>query len=89
MVFLIYFFAINIITLILFGIDKWKAVHGKWRISEAALLALACIGGSLGALFGMLIFRHKIRKAKFTVGIPVIMAAQIAVYILIRGHQLV
>lgn len=52
----------NVIVLILYGIDKWKAKHDRWRISEAALLGSAfCLGGA-GALFGMTVFRHKTKN---------------------------
>jgi uncharacterized membrane protein YsdA (DUF1294 family) len=56
---LYYLIAINIVTLIVYGIDKVKAMKGKWRISEATLLILAAIGGSIGALLGMKIWHHK------------------------------
>ena len=73
----IYLAAINVITFIMFGADKARAVKGKWRISEAALILAALLGGSIGALAGMRIFHHKTRHRKFTVGIPVILVLQI------------
>lgn len=73
----IYLAAINVITFIMFGADKARAVKGKWRISEAALILAALLGGSIGALAGMKIFHHKTRHRKFTVGIPVILVLQI------------
>ena len=66
-----YLIVINIVTWIAFGLDKWKAKSGKWRIPERTLLLLALIGGSLGALAGMIMFRHKTRKAKFFISVPV------------------
>ena len=84
--FLIYICLINLADFILFGIDKWKAVHGKWRIPEATLLGVACIGGSVGALLGMLLFRHKIRKPKFKIGIPAILFLQAAVYVYLKSQ---
>ena len=48
-----YLLGINLVTFLLYGIDKWKAKNGQWRISEANLLWLAVIGGSIGALLGM------------------------------------
>lgn len=66
-----YLIVINIVTWIAFGLDKWKAKTGKWRIPERTLLLLALIGGSLGALAGMIMFRHKTRKAKFFISVPV------------------
>ena len=58
--------------------DKLKAKRGAWRIPEATLLGVAAIGGSIGALAGMYTFRHKTRHIKFTLGIPLILIAQIA-----------
>ena len=74
---IIYLAVINIIAFIMFGADKARAVKGKWRISEAALILAALLGGSIGALAGMRIFHHKTRYRKFTVGIPVILVLQI------------
>ena len=56
---LYYLIVINIVTFLVYGIDKWKAKQGSWRISEATLLILAVIGGSIGALLGMKIWHHK------------------------------
>ena len=58
-VLLYYLIVINIVTFLIYGIDKWKAKQGSWRISEATLLILAVIGGSIGALLGMKVWRHK------------------------------
>ena len=94
---------INVVTFVVYGIDKWKAVsqrgqsqtrlsyaerkqtrtkskakQGCWRISEATLLLLAVIGGSIGALLGMQIWRHKTKHEKFKYGLPLILLAQIA-----------
>ena len=56
---------INLLTFLVYGIDKWRAIHGRWRISEATLLLLAILGGSIGALLGMQIWRHKTHHKKF------------------------
>lgn len=69
--------ALNLLTFVVYGIDKWKAVKGKWRIPEATLLILAAIGGSIGALLGMQIWHHKTRHLKFKYGVPFILLAQI------------
>ena len=60
-----------------YGIDKWKAKKGSWRISEATLLILAAIGGSIGALLGMKIWHHKTMHKKFKYGLPLILIIQI------------
>ena len=67
------------IAFLAYGIDKKRAVRNQWRISEKALLGMAALGGSIGALAGMKIFHHKTRKAKFFVGVPVILAAELIV----------
>lgn len=69
---------INAITFIVYGIDKWKAKHGRWRISEATLLALALFGGSIGAYLGMYVWHHKTFHLKFKYGVPVILIGEIA-----------
>lgn len=78
-IFLSYLIFVNILTFIFYGVDKWKAKHHKWRISEACLLLLAVIGGSLGALLGIYGFRHKTKHKKFTIGVPVILVLQICI----------
>ena len=72
-----YLIIINIITLAAFGIDKFAAIKHRRRIREIILLGLAVLGGSVGALMGMYIFNHKVRKAYFRVGIPLIIIIQI------------
>ena len=56
---LYYLIVINVVTFLVYGIDKWKAKQGSWRISEATLLIMAVIGGSIGALLGMQVWHHK------------------------------
>lgn len=73
-----YLFGINLLTFAIYGWDKWKARKDQWRIPEKRLLLLAAFGGSIGAAMGMYVFRHKIRKLRFAVGIPVIMLLQAA-----------
>jgi uncharacterized membrane protein YsdA (DUF1294 family) len=75
---LYYLIAINVVTFLIYGIDKWKAKHSSWRISEATLLILAVIGGSIGALLGMKVWHHKTQHKKFKYGLPMILLAQIA-----------
>ncbi len=75
---LIYLAAINIVAFFLYGIDKWKARHDKWRVTEARLLWIAVAGGSIGALLGMKIWHHKTKHAKFRFGLPAILILQIA-----------
>ena len=81
-----YLLAINAVAFIVYGIDKYKAKKAKWRISEATLLLMAVIGGSIGAWVGMRIWHHKTMHKKFKYGIPVIIIFQVAlaVYLLIN-----
>lgn len=74
---LYYLIVINVLTFLVYGIDKWKAKQGNWRISEATLLILAVIGGSIGALLGMKVWRHKTQHKKFKYGVPAILIIQI------------
>lgn len=59
------FIALNFVTFAAFGIDKFKAENGHWRVKESTLLALALLGGSVGAYAGRSAFRHKTRKQPF------------------------
>lgn len=68
---LVYIFIINLIAFAAYGIDKAKARNGTRRIPEKTLIGLAAFGGAIGALIGMLTFRHKTRKIKFTITVPV------------------
>ena len=79
---LIYLAIINISTFLLYGLDKWKAQKGRRRIPEKTLLGVAVAGGSVGAYCGMWFFRHKTKKPKFYIGVPMIMATQIVLWIL-------
>ena len=80
---LYYLIVNNIVTFLVYGIDKWKAKQGSWRISEATLLILAVIGGSIGALLGMRVWHHKTMHKKFKYGLPLILLVQIALIYLI------
>ena len=83
---IVYLVTINIATFFVYGIDKWKAKHSKWRVTEAALLLLAVLGGSIGAWLGMKVWRHKTMHKKFKYGIPLIIIVQVAVILLIKIH---
>ena len=76
-VLLVYLESVNLLTLAMFGLDKHRARVHRERLPEALLLGLAAIGGSVGALAGMLLFRHKTRKRRFRTGVPLILALQL------------
>lgn len=73
-----YLAAVNLVALALYGIDKAKARRGKWRIPEKTLLLLPLLGGSVGALAGMHLFRHKTKHWYFRWGIPAMLLLQLA-----------
>lgn len=74
---IVYIFIINIIAFILYGIDKKRAIKDQWRISEFNLIVIALVGGSLGALFGMIVFHHKTRHWKFRILVPLCLIVHI------------
>ena len=77
---IVYFLVgINILAFIVYGIDKWRAAHGRWRIPEATLLGIAVIGGSIGALLGMKVWHHKTKHKKFVFGLPAILIIQLII----------
>ena len=76
---LIYLAVVNILTIIVFGVDKMNAKFNRQRVRIVTLLGLAFIGGSVGALIGMYGFHHKTKKAYFTVGVPLILLMQVVV----------
>lgn len=71
-----YLILINAVAFLLMLADKQKARKRKWRIPEATLMGTAALGGSIGALAGMYLFRHKTKHPKFTLGIPAILIVQ-------------
>lgn len=79
--FLLYLLLINAAAFVLMLADKVKARQNRWRIPERTLIGSALLGGSIGALLGMYTFRHKTRHLKFTLGVPAILIAQIALVV--------
>ena len=84
-----YFLAVNITSFLLYGIDKYKAKKGRWRISEATLLTMAARGGSIGAWAGMRLWHHKTMHKKFKYGIPVIIILQIALVVYLHTNNII
>lgn len=82
-IFLAYLLLINLGSFVLFGIDKFKAKHHLWRISEKTLFLSAILGGSFGARLGMEVFRHKTKHKSFVIGIPIIFLLQVILVILV------
>jgi len=78
---LLYLFLINALGFLLMLADKRMAQKKLWRIPESTLLTAAAFGGSIGCLAGLYTFRHKTKHLKFTLGVPAILIAQIALAI--------
>jgi len=85
----IYLIITNVFTFVIYGIDKWKARHDRWRVPESVLILLAILGGSLGALLAMRLFHHKTKKNKFAFGIPIILVLQISAMIFYACNQII
>ena len=78
---LLYFIIINLIGFLAMAIDKWKAKNNAWRIPENTLFSITVLGGGIGTIAGMYVFRHKTKKPKFTIGMPVILVLEIVLVI--------
>ena len=78
MMLIYYLLAVNVLTFIVYGVDKWKARSGRWRVPEATLMGLAALGGSVGAWLAMQLFHHKTQKKKFRYGVPALFVLQVA-----------
>lgn len=81
----IYLIIINLITFIVFGVDKRAAIKKRSRIRVSTLLTLSFVGGSLGGLIAMYLFRHKTKKLQFTLLLPLMLILHIAVFLYIKG----
>lgn len=81
-----YFTILNLLGFGIMGYDKWKAKKSAFRVPESTLFIIAIIGGSLGAILGMYVFRHKTRHWYFVYGLPAILFVQLlVVYLLARS----
>ena len=78
-----YLAVMNILGLFFMGFDKYQAKKGGFRISEATLFTTAILGGSIGSLAGMYLFRHKTKHWYFVVGMPLILVLQLAVTLIV------
>ncbi len=76
-----YLLAINVITFLAMGFDKYKAKRGHWRTKEKTLLTLVALGGGIGGIAGMRYFRHKTQKPRFYIGFPLILITEIVIVI--------
>lgn len=78
-----YLITVNIVAFSLMGIDKYKAKKKQWRIPERTLFLSAAVGGSIGAMYGMHLFRHKTKHKSFLFGMPAILALQLLIVIML------
>ena len=83
--FIYYLVFINFLCFVLFGLDKWFSKKKKNRIRNSTLIGLSVLGGSIGALFGMYLFRHKTQTWYYVYGIPVIFIIQIVIFYYLRN----
>ena len=83
---IIYLVLVNAAAFLLMLADKLKAKKGAWRIPERTLIGIAVIGGSIGTIAGMNLFRHKTKHLKFSIGLPVILAVQMVLGLLVYLH---
>lgn len=86
LMFVVYLSVINIISFIVIAIDKGKAKKKNYRISENTIIVLSIIGGSVGTLMGMTMFRHKTKKKKFYIGVPIIYLINQIIIIIIFNY---
>lgn len=80
---IVYLLIMNILGFAMMGIDKQKAKKQKWRLSERSLFLAGILGGSIGTWAGMYVFRHKTKHWYFVIGMPLILAAQIVLLIVL------
>lgn len=86
---IIYFLIINIVGFLTMCIDKYKAKKGYWRTPEKTIFSITLLGGGIGTVTGMFLFRHKTKKMNFTIGLPTILVAEIAfiIYLIIMINK--
>ena len=75
----LYLIVINVFTFTLFSLDKKRAKSRQWRIPESTLLFLSLLGGTVGGLIAMQFFKHKTKKMKFVIGMPIILGINIMI----------
>ncbi len=86
---IIYIVFVNIAGFALMGIDKRRAVRYAFRIPEATLFSVALVGGSIGSILGMLIFRHKTKHWSFKLGMPAILVLQLILFALLSWSPII
>ena len=80
-----YLVLINAAGLLIMLLDKKKARRDAWRIPEKNLIGVALLGGSIGVLAGMYLFRHKTKHPRFSIGLPVLLILQFSLVLCIAA----
>ena len=78
---ILYVLIINLIGFLIMGLDKFKDKKGFWRSPEKTIFTITLLGGGIGTVTGMYLFRHKTKKMKFTIGLPTILISEIVLII--------
>ena len=81
---LVWLVLVNILDFALMGVDKRRARRDAWRVRERTFFLLALLGGTLGAILGMRLFRHKTKHWYFRYGLPVLLAVQVVLGVFLR-----
>lgn len=81
---LIYYVIINLVTFVLFCLDKHYAKAHKWRIPEATLMTFSALGGCFGGFLAMKMAHHKTKKIKFSAGVPLCMLLHVALLVYLQ-----
>jgi len=76
---IVYLILINLVGFLTYRADKKKSEKGKWRAKETTLLFISLLGGGIGSMFGMSIYRHKTKKMKFLLGVPILTIVSILI----------
>lgn len=85
-IFIAYLIIISLVAVIIIIYDKYQAVHNKWRVKEFTLLLISTLGGSIAMYVTMQLIRHKTKKLKFMLGIPLIIVLQFALFALVNYY---
>lgn len=85
--FAVYFIVVNAVGFIMSAVDKSAAKRHEWRVPEKDLFAVSFLGGAVGTLISMLLFRHKTKHKRFMIGIPLIILAQtsLVIFLIYKG----
>lgn len=78
-----YLIAINLLAILVYGLDKRRAIKNKWRVKELYLFLIAFLGGAIGSLMAMYVFHHKTKKISFVLGVPILILLNLGIFYLL------